>query len=491
MKVICLLCDSLNRHFLSFYGKGSSDLDIKLAETPHLDRFAENASVFEKHFSGSLPTMPTRRELWTGKYEFLWRPWGALEPWDRELPRIIRRNGILSMLITDSYHLFESGSGNYHFGFDGWEFFRGFEGDAWVTEPAEIPEHKGQLNARYVRNMRRMTQEEDLPPAKTLRCVERWLQKNHERDSFFLMIDEFAPHEPFNTPKYLVDRYDPDYEGPLFFWPEYGKDLYDRRDLRHLRAAYAAHVTLVDKYIGRVFETMTDLDMWKDTAVILMTDHGHFLGEHGYTGKPNCPPYNTLAHIPLLIHVPGHEGGKRIKGLSANIDLFPTILDLFGLEPESAIHGRSLLPLIRGDKENVRDWTLYGYFGRHVNITDGVHTYLRAPSAAEDAELAVYSLRWEFGMWNRLRLDDSLELGRFMPDVDMPVGRLPIPADMLTRKGHELENRLYALGMDPEQKKDLSDSQLEGEYEAMLRDALEEIGCPKEQFHRLGLDKRS
>ena len=140
MRVICLLCDSLNRHFLSAFGTA-------VAETPHLDWLARRAYVFEKHFSGSLPTMPTRRELWTGNYEFLWRPWGALEPWDKELPAIIRSAGSLTALITDSYHLFERGSGNYHFHFDGWEFFRGFENDPWVTELTDMPAHKWPLRA--------------------------------------------------------------------------------------------------------------------------------------------------------------------------------------------------------------------------------------------------------------------------------------------------------------------------------------------------------
>ena len=221
MKVICLLCDSLNRHFLSAYGPSVYGYDPAL--TPNIDWFSKRAAVFDRHFSGSLPTMPTRRELWTGNYDFLWRPWGALEPWDRELPRYLSDKDILTMLITDSYHLFERGSGNYHFNFKGWEFFRGFEWDPWVTEPTQMPEHRGRLDERYARNMRRMVNEQDLPPAKTLSCVENWLQKNHTHENFFLMVDEFAPHEPFNAPDYLVKKYDPDYQGPLFFGPPTAK----------------------------------------------------------------------------------------------------------------------------------------------------------------------------------------------------------------------------------------------------------------------------
>ena len=482
MKVICLLCDSLNRHFLNIYGN-------KAAHTPHLDWLARKAYVFDRHFSGSLPTMPTRRELWTGRYEFLWRPWGALEPWDREIAAILRENGVLTMLITDSYHLFEGGSSNYHFNFEGWEFFRGFENDPWVTEPTPMPEHKGQMVERYARNMRRMVHEADLPLAKTLRCVEQWLQKNHTHDSFFLMIDEFAPHEPFHTPEYYAKKYDPAYRGPPFFWPNYGKDLYNKDELRHLRATYMAHVELLDKYIGRVFETMTDLDMWKDTAFILMTDHGHYFGEHGWTGKPHCPVYNTLAHIPFMVYVPGYEGnGTRIDTLTANVDVFPTILELFGLEPPELIHGRSLLPLVKGEAGKVRDWSLYGYFGMGVNITDGHMTYLRAPRK-NDAKLYIYSQRWEFGVFKGKvpPLDESLEMGKFMPHVNMPVGRLLFPREDIERPLAETGDLLYNIDSDPGQENNLAGSAEESKYEELLRQALQATGAPAEQFERVGL----
>jgi len=482
MKVICLLCDSLNRHFLGAYG-------TQEAETPNIDRLASMGHVFTRHFSGSVPTMPTRRELWTGNYEFLWRPWGSLEPWDRDLPRVLREHDVLTMLITDSYHLFEAGSGNYHFAFEGWEFFRGFENDPWVTEPTEIPPHKGHMTARYARNMRRMQRERDLPPVKTLTCVEEWLQANHMHERFFLMVDEFAPHEPFNAPEYMVKKYDHEYTSPLFFWPKYGRGVHTEEEIRHLRAAYAAHVTLIDKYLGRIFDTMDRLDMWKDTAFILMTDHGHYLGEHGYTGKPACPPYNTLVHIPCIMYVPDTPGnGTRIHALSANVDVYATILDLFDIRPESEIHGRSLLPLLRGETERVREWTLYGYFGRQVNVTDGRAVYMRVPRG-EDPPLYIYSLRWEFGKFTGKipPIDDSLELGRFMKNAGMPVMRLRIPGDLFMRNMHEACDHLYLLDEDPGQEHNLAGSPEEETYVDLLKRAMREVAAPEEQFERLDL----
>ena len=268
--------------------------------------------------------------------------------------------------------------------------------------------------------------------------------------------------------------------------------MHDAEELIHLRAAYAAHVTLVDKYIGRIFETMTDLDMWQDTAFILMTDHGHFLGEHGITGKPRCPQYNALAHIPLMISVPGIETAKtHVQALSANVDLYPTILELFGQEPETPIHGKSLLPLLKGEASANRPWTLYGYYGGFVNVTDGKKTYLRAPQIV-DAELYLYSLRWEFGKnyadgINASLGRQSLQIGDFIKQAGMPVGRIPVQADMFNYGLFDVFNGLYSLEDDPAQNNNQAGTSEEHEYEKLLKTALKQVDCPAEQYQRLGL----
>jgi len=482
MKVICLLCDSLNRHFLNLYGGTET-------ETPNLDWFARRAHTFDRHHSGSVPTMPTRRELWTGNHEFLWRPWGALEPWDDEIVKVLRDQDILTMLITDSYHLFERGSSNYHFNFEGWEFFRGFENDPWVTEPSPGVPHAGRnLPKRHEQNLRRLVYEEDLPLVKTLSCVDDWLKTNHTHDQFFLMVDEFAPHEPFLVPEYYRKKYDADYDGVPLYWPAYGKDLYSPRDVEHLRRMYGAHVELLDKYIGRVFETMTLLDMWKDTAFVLMTDHGHYLGEHGWTGKPQCPTYETLTHIPFMVYLPGMESdGARVNALTANVDVFPTVLDLFGVAPPTPVHGRSVLPLLKGDADGTRDSTLYGYYGRSVNITDGRFSYLRVPRE-NDAPLYIYSNRWEFERFRDEKpLNSALEMGEFMCGVDMPVGRMPLARESAEASQTETQDMLFDTETDPGQENNLVGTADEKRMEELLRAAMLDINAPPEQLARFGL----
>lgn len=136
MRTILILMDSLNRHYLSSYG----DSRIR---TPNLDRLAQRGVIFDNHWSGSLPCMPARREMMTGRLNFLETRWGPIEAWDQTVPQLLReQSGVHSHLITDHYHYFHRGGDGYHDLFDSWEFERGQEGDKWrpLVEAPEPPE---------------------------------------------------------------------------------------------------------------------------------------------------------------------------------------------------------------------------------------------------------------------------------------------------------------------------------------------------------------
>lgn len=486
MNVVFIILDSLNRHFLPFYGN-------EWLKTPHLNRLASKSTIFDTHFVGSIPTIPARREMWTGNVEFLWRPWGSLEPWDISLPKVVKQTGIRSMLITDSYHLFEGGGQNYHIDFNGWEFIRGHEFDPWTTAPNDIKGYKeGRKLGQYARNMKRINQEREYCSPRTLSTVADWLEENHSaHDQFMLVVDEFDPHEPFDVPEHLWRQYDPDYAGPLYFWPESEEWEGPERRLQHLKARYSAKITMVDRYLGRVFERMDDCRLWDDTAVILTTDHGYFFGEHGYIGKPACPNYNTISHIPLLIYLPGIES-QRINSLTSTVDLYPTILDILDVELPTSVDGTSLLPLIKGEKDQVREDTLYGYFGKWINYTDGQYTYFRGPGDT-GVPLYVYSNRWNFGIkgdqsiveGGRLEVT-KMEVKDFRPAIDISVLRAPVskrPEEIC----YEPHNHLYNLEEDPDQKDNLAGTNLEEKYATKLKMKMKELGAPEEQFDRVGL----
>ncbi len=106
MNVILILIDSLNRHALSAYGPSH-------IRTPNLDSFARRAWRFDNHFVGSLPCMPARREIYSGRRELMWRPWGSLEPQDARLPRLLEAQGYATAIVTDHYHYWEESANGY------------------------------------------------------------------------------------------------------------------------------------------------------------------------------------------------------------------------------------------------------------------------------------------------------------------------------------------------------------------------------------------
>lgn len=492
MNVVCLLMDSLNRHFLPAYG-------CDWVRTPNIDRLAARSCVFDSNFVGSMPCMPARHDLWTGRVEFMHRPWGSIEPYDVTLPKTLKQAGILTELITDHYHLFERGGENYHIDFDGWELIRGHESDPWETRSAELPPHMEQLREQYWRNVtHHFHEEKDFMAPRTLQCAADWLEGNHSQSPFFLMVDEFDPHEPFHVPPPYDTMYDDVYDGPMFIWPHYGQHPeYTPEQIRHIRAQYAGKVTMCDEWLGRILDQFDKHNLWENTALILMTDHGHFLGDHGWWGKPGCPQYNTISKTPLMISLPsGPMNGKRCGALTTTVDLCATIQEMMGLTPppaDSVGMGRSLMPLLNKQAASVRDGALYGWFGGAVNFTDGRHSYFRAPVRPDRGPIAMYSMRWSIAPWWDLPepTADRMTFGQFLPWTDLPIGRMEMTAQEVARTSFvdtDSNNYLFNMQADPQQENNLAGTPLEKEFADRLCQAMRESHAPPEQFVRLGLE---
>ena len=118
MKAVMVMYDSLNRHMLPTY-----DCDWTLA--PNFIRLGERAVTFDNHYVGSMPCMPARRELHTGRHNFLHRSWGPHEPFDDSTFTILKRNGVYTHLVSDHYHYWEDGGATYHHRYSSWENMRG------------------------------------------------------------------------------------------------------------------------------------------------------------------------------------------------------------------------------------------------------------------------------------------------------------------------------------------------------------------------------
>ncbi|MEZ4710997.1 MAG: sulfatase-like hydrolase/transferase [Caldilineaceae bacterium] len=122
MKAIMVMFDTLNRHMLPSYGGDWT-------HAPNFQRLAQRTVTVDNSYVGSMPGMPARRELHTGRLNFLHRSWGPLEPFDDSMPELLKDNGIYSHLITDHLHYFEDGGATYHTRYSSWEYLRGLPGD--------------------------------------------------------------------------------------------------------------------------------------------------------------------------------------------------------------------------------------------------------------------------------------------------------------------------------------------------------------------------
>jgi arylsulfatase A-like enzyme len=375
-------------------------------DTRHIDRFAAEATVFERAFAGSFPTVPCRTDCFTGSTVFPWRGWSPLPVDGPCLAQTLLREGYRTQLIYDPPMYQRSGMGLDR-GFQGVRWIRGQTSDGYVVDPTlpvrlEGPPEKwrnqGTPWLQHQRNTFYWKGELDHFGPRTLLTAEQWLEKNHRSGPFFLWVDTWDPHEPWDAPQYYVDRYDPGYTGLVVNQPEYSPgDCLTVEEQRHVRALYAAEVTMVDRALGRFYAKLDDLGLRGNTLVIHLSDHGHNIGEHGIQGKPTSGPlqiYEELGRITLLVrHPDGRGAGRRSGALAQPVDVYATALDAAAVPADAAVRrgldGRSLLPVMAGERPDGQHRAV-GYTSRHpflqrqptpVTITTAEWSYVYWPGS--------------------------------------------------------------------------------------------------------------
>lgn len=487
MRAIMVMFDSLNRGYLEPYGG-------TLVSTPNFRRLAEQSVCFDSHYANSLPCMPARRELHTGRYNFLHRSWGPLEPFDDSMPELLKKAGIYTHLVSDHRHYWEDGGSTYHNRYSSWEVSRGQEGDPWkglvdfeTEKPSEdfgcgdnplvlLRPHSrwDQVNRRFINKI------EDMPQVKTFDMGLSFIDDNHQADRWFLQIETFDPHEPF---------YIPGEEDEALDWPPYYPVRESVDIVERVRRRYGRLLRLCDAQLGRVLDRMDAYGMWEDTMLIVNTDHGFLLGEHGWWGKSIMPLYQELVHTPLFLYDPrSRMQGERRSALTQNIDLAPTLLEFFGLSRPEAMRGKPLRPVL---EENAAQhaYALFGIHGGSVNITDGQYVYMLPPAAADNQPLYEYTLMPAHmaSMFSR----EELHTLETVPGRDwsnhVPVLRIRKPTRNAPGCSWRFGIKLFDLRTDPGQINELTDEAEERRMLELLLRALAENDCPEEQYERLGL----
>jgi len=496
MKAVFVLFDSLNRRMLGPYG-GTK------VPTPNFDRLAERTRVYEQHYVGSLPCMPARRDMQTGRLSFLHRSWGPIEPFDNSFPEILRQNNIHSHLTTDHYHYWEDGGATYHNRYSTFEFSRGQECDPWHAivkpdwaslrekfHPAQFSDAQTSHYKAYMINREFIREEEDFPAAKTFRKGLEFLDTNRDSDDWLLQIETFDPHEPFFAPDRFKAPFATGWNGPIRDWPRYGRVEELPEEADELRANYYATLAHCDYLLGKLLDYFDEHEMWQDTALIVTTDHGFLLGEHDFWAKNRMLLYQELVNIPLFVHDPRAPQAERISRLTQSIDIAPTMLDLFNIPFPPEFEGISLM-----QEEVERKALIYGYFGAAVNITDGRYTYHRYPADIHHQEIYQYTVMPTHiaTFFSPEELSQATLVPPFSWSKSVPLLKVPVihRSPMYQNYGPgcllEDDTRLYDLQTDPGQTTPIQDGAVEERLAQWMVDLMKANDAPAEAFSRLAL----
>ena len=137
------------------------------------------------------------------------------------------------------------------------------------------------------------------------------LEKNVDKDRFYLQIETFDPHEPFFTTSEWKHLYPHKYDGPEWDWPPYRPLLESDEMVNHMRCEFAALITLCDAMSGRVLDFFDRHNMWEDTMLIVNTDHGFLMGEKDWWAKVYNPLFDEIANIPFYVWDPRHYDDEK------------------------------------------------------------------------------------------------------------------------------------------------------------------------------------
>ena len=357
MNIVVVVSDTFRRDHLPCYGN-------RTVYAPRLTAFAQEALVFEDCRPASFPTVPARADLMTGRYTFAYQDWGPLGFEEQTLAHALSSHGYLTCGIADTPFFLRNG-----YGFD-----RGFHDFQWIRGQRQGPE-RDDVQASW-------RGEADRFAPSTFRAASDWLERNH-RERFFLYVDTWDPHEPWDPPAHYVRRYLADYDGaqvaPTYWnWKERGLT---ERDLEVAHACYMGEISMVDHAFGALLDRLSSLGVLDDTAIFFTSDHGYYFGEHGQLGKSRfrwagdvpfedgwiqgvkmgyihrSPLHNEVTRVPLLARIPG-VAPRRVAGLVQLPDVMPTILELAGVEPPSRVLSTSLLPLALGRVQRGHDFAV-------------------------------------------------------------------------------------------------------------------------------------
>lgn len=396
------------------------------AETPSLDALAATGALFTHHYASSPSCGPSRYAMLTGRSprssgvtrnnQALYQGRAALEQdWGgapQSLPESFRRSGYRTTLIGKLSHTPDGRVFAYDGGGDGRQELPG----AWdeLATPLGPWERGWGAFFAYAGGRHRedgtghaplmeftAEADEQLPDGlMAARAIEVLRAAREEEAPFFLGLGFFKPHLPFVAtrgdweamaerdvpPPSAPTRPASKYWHPSAEFTRYQTELEGGAELQPadaitVRRAYLACVRFVDRQIGKVLSELERLELDEETIVVVWGDHGWHLGESAMWGKHS--PHERALRSVLMIRVPGAEGGLRSAALVEATDLYPTLMELAGLQETATrwpLDGLSLAPILRGEATSVRE-SARSYWGETISIRSAEHRLIGKPTA--------------------------------------------------------------------------------------------------------------
>lgn len=379
--VVVVVIDSLRTDHVGAYGG-------RRAHTPTLDALATESLVFTHARLDALPTVPVRKSLLIGRSGFPfhgWRPGGGLPevPGFEGIDRgettfldVLGRRGYLTGYVTDNPHLLRPAFAHFRARPDVVKLVKGqipgYRQRRRPTSPARLRRHlapelrggdRGRVREHLDYNGPNRKESDYLSARVFQGGIDFLEQAAFRRQPFALVVDCFDVHEPWDPPDSYLARYARIKRGgyrPImpFGTPAGRTRDISKRTLKLAQALYAAETTFLDAWLGRFLTRLDQLGL-PNTWVAVVSDHGVFLGEHGWIGKQSGAMHRELIDVPFMIRHPQRVGaGRKTRYFASSQDVAPTLLRGVGAPVPKAMDGADLRPLFEGRRAKPRPvWT--------------------------------------------------------------------------------------------------------------------------------------
>lgn len=331
--------------------------------SPHIDRLAARGVRFDRAYCQYPVCNPSRSSFLSGQRPDTTgilsneTPLRLQKPDLVTLPQLFRANGYFTASIGKIIHAGVNAAGKRTQFQDAQSWMQCLSFEATKTGRKGTGRNLTGGALKWCTWLAADGTDEDQPDGQNATAAIKLIEE-HKDQPFFLAVGFHKPHDPFIAPKQYFDQYPlaqirlanlpadrtPDLQMAL---PD-GKSFaaFTDAERREFRRAYFAGTSFVDAQIGRVLATLDWLKLWENTIVVLLGDHGYHLGEHAWWNKVTV--FESGARAPLIVWAPGMAGmGKSTRGIVEFLDLYPTLVDLAGLKPTSALEGSSFRPLLQ------------------------------------------------------------------------------------------------------------------------------------------------